>query len=117
MRKRRSNSGFSFLVTLTGCMFLFACVSPANATEISRQLSLKGYELSSRNIEVLRVAVKSGHSVQRILQHLHFAFRDASAGAYFSSPSHGSSSPHFFVFGRHIKPRLKTIFLSLQRKE
>lgn len=59
------------LVTLTGCVLMFACMSPVNATEITKQLSVKGYELSRRNIKELHIVVTNAREAKIILESLH----------------------------------------------
>ena len=73
-RKHTRKKGLPFLVTLTGCVLMFACMSPVNATEITKQLSVKGYELSRRNIGELRVVVSDADHAQNILESLHLSF-------------------------------------------
>ncbi len=75
MLKRKYKYGKSslpLLVTLTGCVLMFACISPVNATEITKQLSVKGYEISRRNISELRVVVSNAQQAKTILESLHF---------------------------------------------
>jgi hypothetical protein len=70
----RGKTSLPFLVTLTGCVLMFACMSPVNATEITKQLSVKGYELSRRNIGELRVVVSDADHAKNILASLHLSF-------------------------------------------
>ena len=75
------------LVTLTGCVLMFACFSSVNATEITKQLSVKGYELSRCNINNLRVVVKNAQQAKNILESLHLTF--------VAPPAHFSAAPVF----------------------
>jgi hypothetical protein len=80
-------SSLPLLVTLTGCVFLFACFSPVNATEITKQLSVKGYALSRCNISNLRVVVKNAQQAKNILESLHLTF--------VTPPAHFPAAPAF----------------------
>ncbi|CAN5396493.1 hypothetical protein BH09BAC5_BH09BAC5_09240 [soil metagenome] len=71
---KHGKTSLPLLVTLTGCVLMFACMSPLNATEITKQLSVKGYELSRRNINELRVVVNNAGEAKNILQSLHLSF-------------------------------------------
>jgi hypothetical protein len=71
---KHGKTSLPLLVTLTGCVLMFACMSPVNATEITKQLSVKGYELSRRNIGELRVVVHNADQANHILESLHLTF-------------------------------------------
>lgn len=60
MRPARHKNPLPFLATLAGCVFMLAWVHPANATEVTRQLTQKGYAVSQlRKSEV--AIVKNSH--------------------------------------------------------
>lgn len=84
-------SSLPFLVTLTGCVLMLACMSPVNATEITKQLSVKGYQLSRRNVNELHIVIKNAREAKTILETIHF-----------STSSHDFSLTHVsdFSFGR-----------------
>lgn len=75
MRKKykHGKKSLPLLATLTGCVLMLACMGPVNATEISKQLSVKGYELSRRNISELHIAVKNASEANTILVSLHLS--------------------------------------------
>ncbi len=99
-------SSFPFLVTLTGCVLMFACMSPVNATEITKQLSVKGYELSRRNINELRVVVSDADHAKNILESLHLAFSSHDISIHhpcLSIASVNNSSFYSEVFSKSVK--------------
>ncbi|MDQ3110416.1 MAG: hypothetical protein M3R17_11030 [Bacteroidota bacterium] len=95
-----------FLATLTGCVLMFACMSPVNATEITKQLSVKGYELSRRNIGELRVVVNNAEQAKNILESLHLTFTSPDFSlhneAYFVVRTNFSSA-YSEVFSKSVK--------------
>ncbi|MCX6310847.1 MAG: hypothetical protein NT084_04345 [Bacteroidetes bacterium] len=70
---KHGKTSLPLLVTLTGCVLMFACMSPVNANEITKQLSVKGYELARRNIKELHVVVTNAHEAKHILESLHLS--------------------------------------------
>jgi hypothetical protein len=101
--KKRS---LPFLVTLTGCVLMFACMSPVNATEITKQLSVKGYELSRRHIGELRVVVSDVDHAQNILESLHLTYSSHDISlrhpAFFIADANQSSS-YSDIFSKSVK--------------
>lgn len=92
-KHKQGRSSLPLLVTLTGCVLMFACMSPVNATEITKQLSVKGYELSRRNINELRIVVNNAGEAKIILESLHL-----------SSPAHDFSicNESNFIAGENL---------------
>ncbi|HET6990482.1 MAG TPA: hypothetical protein VFJ43_04120 [Bacteroidia bacterium] len=95
MRKqyKHGKTSLPLLVTLTGCVLMLACMSPVNATEITKQLSVKGYELSRRNVNELHIVVKNAHDAKNILQSLHLNA---------SSPDFLIQKESNFTFGKNL---------------
>src|SRR6185369_8224053 len=70
---KHGKTSLPLLVTLTGCVLMFACMSPVNATEITKQLSVKGYELARRNVNELHIVVNNAREAKNILESLHLS--------------------------------------------
>lgn len=104
-RKHNGKSSLPLLVTITGCVLMFACLSPAGATEITKQLAVKGYQLSRRNINELRVVVNNAKQARNILESLHLNF--LSPAVFFCNTSSSVAENHnsFYtkVFSRSVK--------------
>lgn len=102
----RGKTSLPFLVTLTGCVLMFACMSPVNATEITKQLSVKGYELSRRHIGELRVVVNDADHANNILESLHLTFSSHDLSiqhpALFIADVNSSSS-YSEIFSKSVK--------------
>lgn len=102
----RGKANLPFLVTLTGCVLMFACMSPVNATEITKQLSVKGYELSRRHISELRVVVNDADHAQNILESLHISFSSHDLSLHHSPlfiAGVNNSSSYAEVFSKTVK--------------
>jgi hypothetical protein len=102
----RGKSSVPFLVTLTGCVLMFACMSPVNATEITKQLSVKGYELSRRHIGELRVVVSDADHAKNILESLHFTACSHDISIHYPSffiADVNNSSSYSEVFSNSVK--------------
>lgn len=64
--QNRQRRALPFLVTLAGCVMMLAWVDPANATEVTRQLTQKGFAISQlRKTEV--AIVKESHNDLKVL--------------------------------------------------
>jgi hypothetical protein len=97
-----------FLVTLTGCVLMLACMSPVNATEITKQLSVKGYALSRRNVNELHIVIKNAREAKTILETLHFSaaaedFSLTSCSNFFIGQNHSSYADIFSKFVKRSK--------------
>ncbi len=90
---KHGKTSLPLLVTLTGCVLMFACMSPVNATEITKQLSVKGYELSRRNIKELHIVVTNAREAKKILESLHFTV---------SSHDFSSLNESNFIVGKNL---------------
>ena len=103
--KFKNRKRLPLLVTLTGCVLMFACLSPANASEITKQLSVKGYQLSRRNIGELHVVVSGEQQAKNILESLDLGFssHDIAAGYLPSVNAGTASSSYREVFSRSVK--------------
>ncbi|MEO5642337.1 MAG: hypothetical protein ABIQ40_16300 [Bacteroidia bacterium] len=103
---KHGKASLPLLVTLTGCVLMFACMSPVNATEITRQLSVKGYELSRRNIGELRVVVNNADHAKNILESLHLTVSPNDI-AFHTNPAFIAGKNYFSsyseVFSKSVK--------------
>ena len=102
---RNGKTSLPLLVTITGCVLMFACLSPAGTTEITKQLAEKGYQLSRRNISELRVVVNNAKQARNILESLHLNF--SSPGIFccnsFSPVAENHYSFYSEVFNQSVK--------------
>jgi hypothetical protein len=83
--KFKNRNSLPLLVTLTGCVLMFACLSPASASEITKQLSVKGYQLSRRNLSELHVVVTGEQQAKNILESLDLGFTSPGISAFNAS--------------------------------
>jgi hypothetical protein len=98
------HSHLPFLVTLAGCVLMLAWVDPVRASEVSRQLTSKGFVISQlRKSEV--VQVKAAHqNFKLILKGAHLTIHHKD---FFNPAFSTIRSDYHFVFSNIVKSSLK----------
>jgi hypothetical protein len=104
MKNRTKHSHLPFLVTIAGCVLMLAWVDPVKATEVSRQLTSKGFVISQlRKSEVVQVKAAQ-QNFKLILK----GFRVTVDDKDFFKPAFSSiRSAYHFVFSNVVKSSLK----------
>lgn len=113
--KSRQRHPLPFLVTLAGCVLMLAWVDPVNATEVTRQLTQKGYGISQlRKSEV--AIVKSSNTDLKLF----FKGFDFTTDFIFN-PSvvivQKTSSDYNCIFPNHVKSALKADIRTWLKRE
>jgi hypothetical protein len=115
MMPKQHRKSLPFLVTLAGCVLMLAWVDPAHASEVTRQLSQKGFAISQlRKSEV--AIVKNAHSDIKVFfkafnatQSADHVTTDFATGKY--------STEYKVVFPHFVKSSLKADILSWMKRE
>ena len=114
MKSRRKHP-LPFLVTLAGCVMMLAWVDPANATEVTRQLAQKGFEISQlRKADVANV--KNSNTDLKIFFKGVFSANFAEYREPVSLIQNYSSGYHV-VFPEFVKSLLQADILSWRKRE
>lgn len=104
-----------FLVTLAGCVLMLAWVDPAHASEVTRQLSQKGFAISQlRKSEV--AIVKNANADLKIFFK---AFNATQSGQQTQSVllQRAYASDYHYVFPHFVKSALKADILTWMKRE
>jgi hypothetical protein len=115
MKATQHRKSLPFLVTLAGCVLMLAWVDPAHASEVTRQLSQKGFAISQlRKSEV--AIVKNAHSDIKVFFK---AFNATQSGAHVESAFITRQFPadYNFVFPNYVKSSLKADILTWMKRE
>jgi|GEM_PF-2015230 hypothetical protein len=115
MTATQHRKSLPFLVTLAGCVLMLAWVDPAHASEVTRQLSQKGFAISQlRKSEV--AIVKNAHSDIKVFFK---AFNATESGVQASTGlvCRKYSSEYHVVFPQCVKSQLKADILSWMKRE
>lgn len=115
MMHTQHRKSLPFLVTLAGCVLMLAWVDPAHASEVTRQLSQKGFAISQlRKSEV--AIVKNAHTDLKIF------FKAFNATQSGRQPETGLdlrtyASDYHYIFPHFVKSALKADILSWMKRE
>lgn len=113
--QNRHKHALPFLVTLAGCVLMLAWVDPANATEVTRQLTQKGYAISKlRKADV--TIVKQSHSDLKVF----FKGIDSPYAYEYNQPQsfiQQASSGYHLVFPHFVKSLLQADILTWMKRE
>ena len=113
--KNGQHRALPFLVTLAGCVLMLAWVDPANASEVTRQLTQKGFAISQlRKSEV--AIVKETH---RDLQSLFKGFVTANTvcNNHCAVLPGADKNAYQLVFPNHVKCALKADIRTWLKRE
>ena len=115
MMKNRHKHPLPFLVTLAGCVLMLAWVDPANATEVTRQLTQKGFSISQLRKSDGAIA-RNSHSELKVLLK---AFNASPSFAYTNDPSFGqnATTSYHFIFLNIVKSSLQADILTWMKRE
>ena len=115
MMRTQHRKSLPFLVTLAGCVLMLAWVDPAHASEVTRQLSQKGFAISQlRKSEV--AIVKNANADLKIF------FKAFNANQSGQQPQTGliirrNASAYHYIFPHFVKSALKADILSWMKRE
>jgi hypothetical protein len=115
MKPAQHRKSLPFLVTLAGCVLMLAWVDPAHASEVTRQLSQKGFTISQlRKSEV--AIVKNANSDIKVFFK---AFNATQSGEQVATSfiSRQYTSDYNVVFPHYVKSSLKADILSWMKRE
>lgn len=115
MTPKEHRKSLPFLVTLAGCVLMLAWVDPAHASEVTRQLSQKGFAISQlRKSEV--AIVKNAHADLKVFFK---AFNATQSGEQVSTGfvAGNYSSEYKVVFPHFVKSSLKGYILTWMKRE
>lgn len=115
MKPEQHRKSLPFLVTLAGCVLMLAWVDPAHASEVSRQLSQKGFAISQlRKTEV--AIVKNAHSDIKVFFK---AFNATQSGEQVETGfiTGNYSTEYKVVFPHYVKSSLKSYILTWMKRE
>src|ERR1044072_1491702 len=115
MMKNRHKHPLPFLVTLAGCVLMLAWVDPANATEVTRQLTQKGYAISQLRKGDVAI-VKNSHNDLRVVFNV---FNSSGTPEQFESGAfiEKNSADYHFVFPRFVKSLLQADIRTWRKRE
>lgn len=104
MKTRTKHSHLPFLVTLTGCVLMLAWVDPVKASEVSRQLTSKGFVISQlSNSEVDKA--KAGQQNFKLI--LKGSLVTVDWKDFFNYDIYSNQTNYHFVFSNFVKSSLK----------
>jgi hypothetical protein len=115
MTPKEHRKPLPFLVTLAGCVLMLAWVDPAHASEVTRQLSQKGFAISQlRKSEV--AIVKNAHSDIKVFFK---AFNATQSGEQVTAGffAGNNSTEYKVVFPHFVKSSLKGYILTWMKRE
>lgn len=115
MMHTRHRKSLPFLVTLAGCVLMLAWVDPAHASEVTRQLSQKGFAISQlRKSEV--AIVKNANADLKVFFK---SFNATQSGELFATGLvlRNYSSGYHYVFPHFVKSALKADILTWMKRE
>lgn len=114
MKSRRKHP-LPFLVTLAGCVMMLAWVDPANATEVTRQLAQKGFEISQ--LRKADVAIVKNNNID--LKVFFKGFCSVNVAEYTATHSRvqNNSTSYHVVFPQRVKSLLKADILTWMKRE
>ena len=113
--KNRHKHPLPFLVTLAGCVLMLAWVDPLNATEVTRQLTQKGFDIAQLRKSDVAI-VKNSHSDLKVIFK---SFHHVPAFEYTGATSFGqnSSGDYHFIFPHIVKSTLQADILTWMKRE
>ncbi len=104
-----------FLVTLAGCVMMLAWVDPANATEVTRQLAQKGYEIAQLRKSDVAI-VKNSNTDLKVFFKGFYSINVAEYAGVNSRIQNNSTNYHV-VFPQCVKSLLKADILTWMKRE
>jgi hypothetical protein len=114
MQSRRKHP-LPFLVTLAGCVMMLAWVDPANATEVSRQLAQKGFEISQLRKADVAIVKNSNNDLRVFFK----GFYSTNVAEY-AEPHlriQNIATDYHVVFPHHVKSLLQADILTWRKRE
>lgn len=113
--KNRHKHPLPFLVTLAGCVLMLAWVDPANATEVTRQLTQKGYAISQLRKSDVAI-VKNSHNDLKVLFK---GFNAAPAFEYNTASAvvQNHSTEYHYIFPHIVKSALQADIRTWMKRE
>lgn len=113
--KNRTRHPLPFLVTLAGCVMMLAWVDPANATEVTRQLAQKGFEISQlRKADV--AIVKNSNTDLKVIFNAFYSSPAQHVGVT-SLSGQSTSTGYHIVFPNVVKSLLQADILTWRKRE
>lgn len=114
MQKRNSHA-LPFLVTLAGCVLMLAWVDPANASEVTRQLTQKGYAISQLRKSEVAIVKNANTDVKVFFKGIYAAY-DCTACLDTKSEQQDYTN-YSYVFPHFVKSSLQDDILTWMKRE
>lgn len=113
--KNGQHRALPFLVTLAGCVMMLAWVDPANASEVTRQLTQKGYAISQLRKSEVAIVKQSNHDLQVFFKG--FISSSANVEQGISVTADNVCKEYQLVFPNHVKSALKADIRTWLKRE
>ncbi|HEU4718497.1 MAG TPA: hypothetical protein VFU15_11710 [Bacteroidia bacterium] len=115
MMKNRHRHALPLLATLAGCVFMLAWVDPAHATEVTRQLTQKGFVISQLRKSEVAIVRNSGAQLKVMFR----GFDSPCAGPCTTVTELLPRNTHhyLFIFPRFVKLSLQDGIRTWMKRE
>jgi len=113
--KTRHKHPLPFLVTLAGCVLMLAWVDPLNATEVTRQLTQKGFDIAQLRKSDVAI-VKNVHTDLKVIFksfHATPSFEYTGATSFVLNAANG----YYCIFPHVVKSTLQADILTWMKRE
>lgn len=113
--KNRHRHPLPFLVTLAGCVLMLAWVDPLNATEVTRQLTQKGFDIA----QLRKSDVPNVKSAYNDLKVIFKSFHATPSFEYTGATSfiQNTTNDYHFIFPHVVKSTLQADILTWRKRE
>jgi hypothetical protein len=113
--KNQHKNALPLLVTLAGCVLMLAWVDPVHATEVTRQLTQKGYGISQLRKSEVAIVKNANHDLKVVFKS--YSVADNAAGISGAINGNLNTHSYHFVFPNRVKAVLKADIRTWMKRE